>query len=128
MCVIVHYRMCYSVSVCVTDPVAVVVDVDGEVLVHGGEGGSVLQLLGAQPAVHHVVMKSVQQLDVHVAHQSVQDLLQHVDNRHNSQSARTQKYTTVQGKQIHQVLSKLAHLKMFVIKSILTLHHTITGY
>lgn len=99
------------VSVCVTDPIAVVVDVDGEVLVHGGERGSVLQLLGAQPAVHHVVMKSIQQLDVYIAHQSVQDLLQHVDNQPNTRSARTQKHTviTVQGKQIRQVLSKLAH-------------------
>lgn len=55
-------------------------DVDVEVLVHGGEGGAVFELLGGQPAVHHVVMKSVQQLDVHVAHQGVQDLLQHDHN------------------------------------------------
>lgn len=60
-------------------PVAVVVDVDVGVLVHGGKGGSMFQLLRGQPAVHHVVMKSVQQLDVHVAHQSIQDLLQQDD-------------------------------------------------
>lgn len=34
------------------------------------------QLLGGEPAVHHVVVKSVQQLDVHVAHQSIKDFLQ----------------------------------------------------
>lgn len=55
------------------------VDVDVEVLVHGGEGGSVAELLGGQPAVHHVVVEGIQKLDVHVAHQSVQDLLQHSD-------------------------------------------------
>lgn len=64
------------VKVSRTDPVAVVVDVDMEVLVHGGEGGPVFQLLRGQAAVHHVVVEGVQQLDVHVAHQGVQDLLQ----------------------------------------------------
>ena len=77
--------MCYSVCatacvLCVTDPVAVVVDVHMEVLVHGGEGGSVSELLGGQSTVHHVVVKSIQQLDVHIAYQSIQDLLQHNKN------------------------------------------------
>lgn len=57
-------------------PVGVVVDVHVKVLVHGGEGGAMLQVVGGQPAVHHVVVEGVEQLDVHVAHQSVQDLLQ----------------------------------------------------
>lgn len=58
-----------------TDPVAVVVHMHVEVLVHGGEGGAVFQLLRRQTPVHHVVVESVQQLDVDVTHQSVQDFL-----------------------------------------------------
>lgn len=38
------------------------------------------ELLGGQPAVHHVVMKSIEQLDVHVAHQRIQDFLQRGQN------------------------------------------------
>lgn len=81
VCVTVFVIVCYCVCVTgcvlfVADPVAIVVDVHMEVLVHGGKGGSVSELFGGQSAVHHVVVKSVQQLNVHIAHQSIQDLLQ----------------------------------------------------
>lgn len=66
----------FCVTLCITDPVAVVVDVHMEVLVHGSKGGAMFKLLRGQPVVHHVVMKSVEQLNVHVTHQSVQYLLQ----------------------------------------------------
>lgn len=78
MCVCI----CESVCLCVTHPVAIVMDVDGEVQVHGAEGGAVLELLRRQPLVDHVVVERVEQLDVHVAHQSVQDLLQQPEEQH----------------------------------------------
>lgn len=68
-------RGCVCLCVCATDPVAVLVDVDGEVQVHGCEGRSVFELGRRQASVDHVIVESVEQLDVHVAHQSVQDLL-----------------------------------------------------
>lgn len=45
------------------------VDVEPQVIVHGGGSHVVLQVFGQKTAVHHVVVKSVVQLDVHVAHQ-----------------------------------------------------------
>lgn len=56
-------------------PVAVVVHVHVKVLVHGGEGGAVAEFFGGQPLRHHVVVQGVEQLDVHIAHKSIQDLL-----------------------------------------------------
>lgn len=38
------------------------------------------ELLGGQPAVHHVVMKGIEQFNVHVAHQRIQDFLQSEEN------------------------------------------------
>lgn len=57
-------------------PVGIVVDLDVRVLVHGGEGHAVLQLVRQDPSVHHVVAKGVEQLDVDVAHQGVQHFLE----------------------------------------------------
>lgn len=64
---------------CVTGdayPVGIVVDLDVRVLVHGGEGHAVFQLICQDPSVHHVVAKGVEQLDVDVAHQGVQHFLE----------------------------------------------------
>lgn len=38
------------------------------------------ELLGGQPAVNHMVMKGIEQLNVHIAHQRVQDFLQSEKN------------------------------------------------
>lgn len=51
-------------------------DLDVGVLVHGGEGHAVLQLVCQDPSVHHVVAKGVEQLDVDVAYQGVQHFLE----------------------------------------------------
>lgn len=51
-------------------------DLDVGVLVHGGEGHAVLQLVCEDPSVHHVVAKGVEQLDVDVAYQGVQHFLE----------------------------------------------------
>lgn len=44
------------------------VDVEAQLIVHGRDGDVVLQVFGEQTAVHHVEVKSVLQLHVHVAH------------------------------------------------------------
>lgn len=56
-------------------PVGIVVDLDGQVLVHGAEGGAVFQIICEHPFVHHVVAEGVEQLNVNVAHQGIQSLL-----------------------------------------------------
>lgn len=50
-------------------PVGIVVDLDVGILVHGGEGHAMFQLVRQDPSVHHVVAEGVEQLDVNVAHQ-----------------------------------------------------------
>lgn len=52
-------------------PVGIVMDLDFGVLVHGGEGHAMLQLIRQDPPVHHVVTEGVQQFDVDVAYQGV---------------------------------------------------------
>lgn len=56
--------------VCViTDPIWIVVDVEPQLIVHGRDGNVILQVFGEETTVHHVEVKSVVQLHVHVAHQ-----------------------------------------------------------
>lgn len=50
-------------------------DLDVGILVHGGEGHAVLQLISQDPPVHHVVAEGIEQLNVDVAHQGVQHFL-----------------------------------------------------
>lgn len=57
-------------------PVGIVVDLDVGILVHGGEGHAVFQLVREDPSVHHVIAEGVEQLDVDVAHQGVQHFLE----------------------------------------------------
>ena len=56
-------------------PIGIVVDLDVGILVHGGEGHAMFQLVRQDPSVHHVVAEGVEQLDVNVAHQRVQHFL-----------------------------------------------------
>ena len=56
-------------------PVGIVVDLDVGILVHGGEGHAVFQLVREHPSVHHVIAEGVEQLNVDVAHQGVQHFL-----------------------------------------------------
>lgn len=51
-----------------TYPIGIVMDLDVGILVHGGEGHAMLQFFGQDPPVHHVVAKSIEQLDVDIAH------------------------------------------------------------
>lgn len=46
-------------------------DLDVGVLVHGGEGHAMLQLIRQDPPVHHVVTEGVQQFDVDITYQGV---------------------------------------------------------
>lgn len=57
-------------------PVGIVVDLDPRILVHGGEGHAVFQLIRQDPSVDHVVAKGIEQLDVDIAHQGVQYFLE----------------------------------------------------
>lgn len=52
-------------------PVRIVMNLDVGVLVHGGEGHAMFQLICQDPPVHHVVTEGVQQFDVDVAYQGV---------------------------------------------------------
>ena len=51
-------------------------DLDVRILVHGGEGHAVFQLIRQDSSVHHVVAKGIEELDVDVAHQGVQHFLE----------------------------------------------------
>lgn len=51
------------------------IDEQVQVVVHGGGGHSVLEVFGEETLVDHVVVKSIVQLDVHIAHQSISHLL-----------------------------------------------------
>lgn len=53
-----------------TNPIWVVVDVESQVVVHGGDGHVVLHVFGQKSVVDHVEVKRVVELDVDVAHQS----------------------------------------------------------
>lgn len=46
------------------------VDVESQVVVHGGDGHVVLHVFGQKSVVDHVEVKRVVELDVDVAHQS----------------------------------------------------------
>lgn len=56
-------------------PVGIVVNLDGQVLVHGVKRCPVLQVIREDPFVHHVVAEGVEQLDVNIADQRVQRFL-----------------------------------------------------
>lgn len=58
-----------------TYPVGIVVDLDVRILVHGGEGHAMFQLVCQDSSVHHVIAKGIEQLDVDIAHQGVQHFL-----------------------------------------------------
>lgn len=45
------------------------VDVEPQAIVHGRDTHVILHVFGKKTVVHHVEVKSVVQLDVHVAHQ-----------------------------------------------------------
>lgn len=62
-------------------------DLDVGVLVHGGESHAVLELIGQDPPVHHVVAEGVEQFNVDVAHQGVQDFLERKDGTVKRQQA-----------------------------------------
>lgn len=49
------------------------VDIKTEVIEHGGDGHSILQVFGQEPFVGHVVVQNVVQFDVDVADQSAPD-------------------------------------------------------
>lgn len=57
-------------------PVGIVMDLDVGVLVHGGEGHAMLQLIGQDPPVHHMVAEGIEQFDVDIAYQGVQHFLE----------------------------------------------------
>lgn len=57
-------------------PVGIVMDLDVRILVHGGEGHAMLQLIGQDPPVHHMVAERVEQFDVDVAYQGIQHFLE----------------------------------------------------
>lgn len=60
-------------------PVGIVMDLDVGILVHGGEGHAMLELVGQDPPVHHVVAEGIEQFNVDVAHQGVQHFLERKD-------------------------------------------------
>lgn len=54
-------------------------DLDVGILVHGGESHAMLELIGQDPPVHHVVAECIEQLNVDIAHQRVQHFLERKD-------------------------------------------------
>lgn len=56
-------------------PIGIVVNLDGQVLVHGVKRCPMLQVIREDPFVHHVVAEGVEQLDVNIADQGVQRFL-----------------------------------------------------
>lgn len=57
-------------------PIGIMVDLDARILIHGGKGHAVFQLIRQDPSVDHVVAKGIEQLNVDVAHQGVQHFLE----------------------------------------------------
>lgn len=45
------------------------VDVEPQVIVHGGDSHAILHVFGQKTVVHHVEVECVVQLNIHVAHQ-----------------------------------------------------------
>lgn len=71
-----------AVSLGTPYPIGIVVDLDVRILVHGGEGHAVFQLIRQDPSVDHVVAKGIEQLDVDIAHQGVQHFLERRPEQH----------------------------------------------
>jgi len=51
------------------------IDEQAQVVVHGGHGHSVLEVFGEKPFVDHVVVQSIVQLDINIAHQTIPHFL-----------------------------------------------------
>lgn len=62
-------------------PIGIVVDLDGQVLVHGVKRCPMLQVICEDPFVHHVVAEGIEQLNVDVADQGIQCFLK-ISNIH----------------------------------------------
>lgn len=53
-----------------------------KVLIHGGEQSAMLKIVRSQAFVDHVVVQSVEEFNVDVAHQGIQNFLQHILKLH----------------------------------------------
>lgn len=51
-------------------PIGVMIDEQVQVIVHGGGGHSILEVFGEETFVDHVVVQSIVQLDINIAHES----------------------------------------------------------
>lgn len=51
------------------------IDQQVQVVVHGGGGHSILEVFGEETFVDHVVVQSIVQLDINIAHQSIPHFL-----------------------------------------------------
>lgn len=49
-----------------------------KVLIHGGERNAMLKIIRSQAFADHVVVQSVEEFNVDVAHQGIQNFLQHI--------------------------------------------------
>jgi len=66
-----HSHLTYSARI--------MVDVNIKVLIHRGERRAMLEVVRSQASVDHVVVQSVEEFDVDVAHQRIQNFLQHIE-------------------------------------------------
>lgn len=66
-----HSQLTYSVRI--------MVDVNIKVLIHGGERRAMLEIIRGQASVDHVIVQSVEEFNVDVAHQGIQNFLQHIE-------------------------------------------------
>lgn len=65
-----HSRLTYSIRI--------MVDMNIKVLIHGGECSTMFEIVRSQAFVDHVVVQSVEEFNVDVAHQGIQNFLQHI--------------------------------------------------
>lgn len=48
-------------------PIRIMIDTEAEIIVHGGDRQTVLQVFGEETFVHHVVVQRIVQFNVHIA-------------------------------------------------------------
>lgn len=71
----VFFGLVLTVKLEITYAIGIVLYMNIKILVHWGEGGPMLEVIWSQAFVYHVVVQCIEELNVDIAHQSIQNFL-----------------------------------------------------
>lgn len=71
----VFFGLVIAIKPEITYSIGIMLDMNIKILIHWGEGGSMLEVIWSQALVNHVVVQSIEEFDVDIAHQGIQNFL-----------------------------------------------------